>query len=311
MDRDFLLSQLSQLAASIVEVSKTLSSVSKSTYHRSVDVCDLLNARMSIVDSIISLNSMLSEFTAVESSARDILRDNSSSMLSPGIIVVTLRYLSRRIQPDLGIVLSYENEVVYISWLRPLTAYELLAHDTAISYSIHQLNINGTVFLQKEIHMLSKLEIGDRVLCRINKDLGIWKPGLVVNTNHDQSLAEVKIFTEDGSVYTEKLTLNISQIAPYPYDSDSQRKDGSTATEHFPTPKFSNDGRQYLGNSSTADEAPSFNYARLPPSYSYEEDSYTSISADITLAELSRFGTWEIHTKGVGSRVLRRMGYTR
>lgn len=285
-----LQSQVEACSVSFLQLTSQLRELDEST-----DIYkSLLHARFGLIDAIISLNKILE---------------------MPYLISGSICFAPRLFDGcyDLALITKTHgsvDKICTIIWLRPRNKYELKSLGTTYQYC--QLKSFKDVLQQGEVDQIEGLVQGGSVWARYED--GIWYkaevcrkyyPGL--QSNKDTMLIEV-VFTDFGS---ERSTL------PAEITCITNRKDASHSTmmnvnDHdriFSDEWLSSDTESEAElvenekdrhcNSSTA--------GRL--SHASVGNKNTSLATMV--AEGYVLGDWERHTKGIGSRLLSRMGYKR
>lgn len=332
MDVDFLNLQLEQLVTSLIQVNDMISSLNDEIDDfNDEDYISLISGRCGIIDSIIALNLLRYDNIANIDSTTD-----SNFMI--GSIVLAPRYLlqSKQLCMDLAITLSLDeiSDKIYISWLKPYNHYELNASSTSISYYFSQIRHETIAMkrLKSDMSYLNRVRLGDTLLCKV-KQKGIWVQGLVMETysESNESYLKVKLFFSFDHTKIDDYSVNIREVSPFPGNDTVSMMQSSISNTLISSNGSCNDGRVYSGQQSTShsdgdddDEVKEFNYAlSRKPSYSeINNNNNTAINLDdVTassfmdsnelLAELAKFGTWEKYTRGIGTKVLSRMGYKR
>jgi hypothetical protein len=222
---------------------------------------------------------------------------------------------------DLAIVLSTEQETyeasdrVYVSWVRPQTIHELLSSADGIFFASSQLDFDGTKQLKENMKTIHQLQLGDRILFK-TKSVLMWEQGLISNlyNSEDNHYVDVKYFTDTGDSRVESIPLDIHFVSPLPVltlreihnriQSESPTFTSNQSSSTTLLGRRTNDGRLYAETDDT-----SFNYARKRNSIDASDFDFNF--SEKILMELGKFGVWEKYTKGVGTKVLSKMGYKR
>lgn len=295
MNIDDVKCQLEQLTSSLVQVTLALKSLDSN------DISSqnlLFNARSELLASIISLVQLAENEPAMQSS------------YCIGNIVLAPRLFNNQLCYDLGVILDSEEDEfnhssninnnsitennninLIISWLRPQSMYELFTEGTI--FTNEQIKQNGIKLYNQQIKLLDNIRQGDAVLCRIDTRCSLWCEGMIVRFNDEMGSVDVKINNNHNSNYNQNevfsVPFQISHICPYPKNLSTKRNDLETIHS-----EVTNIENNVLNNNNN--------------------NIFRSTSCSSNLASFDTIlglGEWEKHTKGVGGRLLLKMGYRR
>lgn len=310
MDDTFIRRELESLIRSLYEIN-TLISCTTADESRNAGLFD---ARHQILHALGELNiAKVDHSRNINDEANNSLGVNimdDEMTITMGSLVLAPRYFEKQIIDDFAIVLSISSsfsdnrhqnidndnlDTMEIAWLRPQSRYEM-ATSSSIVFPRGVVEGGSRVIdrLKDQRIALASLRIGDRVLHRLNDKDHIW----VVSRIHEMIEEEDGRWAHVASLIhgssSGRVPVDLSFLAPLPGPPSS-----SSTTTH------SHDDGRYYHSQDDVDEGdgPSFNYAAPRTDFLLDPGAL--------LDELSAFGTWEKHTKGVGSRVLRKMGYQR
>lgn len=209
--------------------------------------------------------------------------------MNVGSLVLAPRYFHGTICNDLAIVvqvealdepqaLELESEVVYdtkVIWLRPMSAYEM--NSPGIKFSKSQLINNGLEYYDMQNQHLNNIRLNDNIFVKSVQEL--WCE--CVTQRIDEHKNEICVLLKSNVIQTTKL--DIFNTAPFPrsYLKMQKSKDSKRNLVVEDTITFNSE----LHTSSS----------RLP---------YSDIPIKIGFDEIVGFGSWEVHTKRFGSKML-------
>ena len=216
---------------------------------------------------------------------------NSDKSYELGSIVYAPRFVKGVILTDIAIVISKdccdEGNLEYIDvvFLRPQNAYEAVSSGSR--YPASQIKPNAISLYNKQMKDLDNVRVGADVLVK-PPGLEYWTNASVVWFDDAAKQVTVKIMPDN---FTVTIPCDISSICPTLAHPSAHPKHAA----HFTV----DDDEAYSGSAHYIDTS------SLPANRSSSSSSLVSFDSLIGL------GDWERHTKGIGSKLMHRMGYKR
>jgi hypothetical protein len=235
-----------------------------------------------------------------------------------GSVVLAPRSFHGMITEDLAVIVSKQSDKVdeaieyrKVIWLRPSTAFELESNGSI--FPITQINANGKSYYDLQTQTLLNIRTGDKVLVRLENQ-GLWTMATVMKFDDDEQIMYVNIkddinhgnpnfsnpssssSSSSSSEYpykTIQIPNNISYVAPLPRMYINQMKTKSKQS-------------QIIKHDFDEQDDELAHYIDLT-NYSTKMDTPIIESFD----KIEGFAEWEKYTKGIGSRLLQKMGYKR
>lgn len=189
---------------------------------------------------------------------------------------------------DVAIVLEVDEVMAVIVWVYPRNRYELLSNGIRIDTTLLRVyTIEDYSALQSRV---LEVCVGDRILSCSKS--GYYTSCTVKHITSDT----LDVQHDDG--YHTSCSRNVMEVVPLLHSSSQQR---GVLVDNEVVCDASNGSDS---NSCSSDD----------DDYSSESDVRTLPSHSIPITSLPNagygLGEWERHTKGIGGKLLRRMGYT-
>ena len=342
MDISTIASQLGAFTASAMQVVSLLETIS-TTDSSSGDapnesIQQLHDSKFELFEAIVELNDFLYNANL------------NSRGIFPGSLVLAPRYYEGNMCLDFAIVtliknsnndtekfetqekhdqaisstisdeyLKNSNQILKIFWLRPHSRHELLSH--SISFTESQLNIERVSYsLQNQKQFLKNISIGEKVLYLSllnDQKYGTWRKGTVQKILRDGEYVQIEPATKDSSshdaISSVMLPLKITFIAPLPYQKSNETVRNGGSSESNNNSKIRKIKDSLYDDDDGSDDGSNDGIIPLPSLYGAMLANNASAEASSAGLSASSYplGLWERHTKGIGGKILAKMGFRR
>ena len=242
----------------------------------------LLGAHDMVVNSLIDL----AKTAAI---TQDVNNDKNYEL---GSIVYVPRLIKGVILTDIAIVISKDYcdegnlEYIDVVFLRPQNAYESVSSGSR--YPACQIKPNAITLYNKQVKDLDNVRVGADVLVK-PPGLEYWTNASVVKFDDAAKQVTVKIVPDN---FTVTIPCDISSICPVLAHPNAHPKRATHSTV--------DEDEAFSGSAHYIDTS------SLPANR-----SSSSSSSLVSFDSLVGLGDWERHTKGIGSKLMHRMGYKR
>lgn len=334
MDRTSIIQQLQILVSSLIQIVKLLESFAQdNSAAQSANVQRLHDTKFELIEAVLSFNEIFYS------------QRSNDVILFPGCLVLAPRYFGGNMCSDLAIVTMIKNsttdsdryvsqeehtieisstesvaymkdanQIIKVTWLRPHSRYELYAD--CISFGDSQLDVeNVPTYLTHQSFALQSLQIGEVVLfisLLNDAKYGTWQKGTVKDVLKDRQLVHIIPLAKDtGSVdsIVGSLVLPIKAtfIAPLP------RPKESVLTKSTLSSSPEENGHKHLTYTQVDEIEPAHEgITSLPSLYDAMLSANAAKTNSVALTGPSTaLGLWERHTKGIGGKILAKMGFKR
>eukprot|EP01038_Epipyxis_sp_PR26KG_P010589 gene10589-14226_t len=310
---------------SLIDVVDALSTIGMDDSTLQSSVKDQLEDSYSdIINTIVMLNELydsLSRSSSFATMVNTYTHPKGSLVLAPRFFENSFIYdfaIIKRIVINDQIVssipaddMTLNESSVNVIWLRPQSKYELLAENITFSYP--QLIFNNVMeeFKSQE-NSLSSIAVKDTVLFHLNniqksavidKELKVWKKGIVSNLNRVDNIATIQCLTSKNETKKYDVTLKITNIAPCQIRNVHENNDNFDENDEDSNnddKSEDHDGIKSIPSLVTFNNNNNNNNI-------YESSNKKSSKFDLSI----NIGQWEQHTKGIGSKLMAKMGYVR
>lgn len=313
--------QLASLTGSLSQVKKTLLPLislgkagSLSNDHRGI-YDSLLSSKHDIVDAIVMINECL-------------WQSGSENTANQGQIVLAPRFMRGSVSLDLAIIshirtmrntmtslddefdrlsdsaeedvsdafLSLDDQNFRVSWLRPRSLHE--ANSNGMTFHGAQLQLAANQHWEEESVDLVAVQEGDLVLFHnlsnnTFHNHGLWLEGRVVRIFHEEQ--KLQVFALEGNFYTV-VPCDLRSVTALPKKKSQQQL--PVAINAQPS------SSAFKSHLEEEEDDERDDITTLPTYFSYAAQQQEQLLQD-------NIGSWERHTKGIGSKLLAKMGYKR